>query len=90
MYVYTMGAYFTHCDAVAPPMSVIIDHLELPINPKDLLYRDFPEPLTGLCMTAITDGGAGPFILGEAFMQNVLTVFDVESAEVRFMSRPYY
>ncbi len=80
----------TSCDAVAPTRAVKIGGVDLPINPRDLVYRDFVDPVTGLCMTAIAGGGAGPFILGAAFMQNVLSIFDVGNQEMPFLSRAYY
>ncbi len=55
-----------------------------------MIYRDFRDPITGLCMTAVGTGGSGPFILGDAFLQNVVVEFDIANAEIHFMSRPYY
>ena len=80
----------TACDAAAPRLGVRVGGASLPINPRDLLFRDFVDPLSGLCMTGVASGGAGPFILGAVFLQNVLAVFDVGNAEMRFLSRPFY
>ncbi|TPX07809.1 uncharacterized protein E0L32_010496 [Thyridium curvatum] len=89
-YLYSYGAYFTSCDAVAPPFSVVIGGTAFLINPKDMILRNQKDPLTGLCMTTVSTGGTGPFILGDAFLQNVLAVFDIGSAQMRFYGRPYY
>lgn len=84
------GAYFTNCDAKAPIFSVLIQGSRFFINPADLIYRKMVDPLTGLCMTAIASGGAGPYILGDAFLQNVLLIVDVGASQMEFISRPYY
>ena len=60
------------------------------LNPVDLIYHDMVDPETNLCMTAIAAGGSGPYILGDAFMQNALVIFDVGQAKMRFIPRPYY
>jgi len=84
------GAYFTSCDAIVPQVAVMLDGKKFNISPVDLLYRTLVDPLTGLCMTAIADGGSGPYILGDAFMQNALVVFDVGEAKMRFIPRQHY
>ncbi len=71
-------------------MSILIGGVEMPVNPHDMIFRDYRDPMTGLCMTAIGTGGTGPYILGAAFLQSVLAVFDIGKAEMRFLSRPYY
>ena len=90
VYAYRLGAYVTACDAVAPQLAVRVGGASMPINPRDLVFRDFVDPISGMCMTGVASGGIGPFILGSVFLQNVLTVFDVGNAEMRFLSRPYY
>lgn len=84
------GAYFTSCDATVPQVAVLLDGTKFNINPVDLLYRNLVDPLTGLCMTSIADGGSGPYILGDAFMQNALVIFDVGEAKMRFIPRQHY
>lgn len=41
-------------------------------------------------MTTITDGGSGPYILGDIFLHNVVAVFDVGDAVMQFASRQRY
>ncbi|PKS13074.1 hypothetical protein jhhlp_000415 [Lomentospora prolificans] len=86
-YIFTYGGYFAPCDAVASRIAVIIAGTRFWINPADLIYRDFKDPTTGMCMLGITSGGSGPYILGSVFLQNVLAVFDVGAAQMRFYSR---
>ena len=90
VYMWMYGAYFTSCDATVPQVAVILDGIKFNINPVDLIYRTLVDPVTGLCLTAITDGGSGPYILGDAFMQNALVVFDVGQAKVQFIPRQHY
>ncbi|KOS19150.1 putative aspartic-type endopeptidase [Escovopsis weberi] len=87
VYLYQWGTYFAPCDTVAPRFAVIIGGVEFWINPADLVYRELVDPLTGYCAVGIASGGAGPYILGDVFLQNVLAVFDVGAAEMRFYAR---
>ncbi|KAL2127460.1 hypothetical protein VTI74DRAFT_10695 [Chaetomium olivicolor] len=90
VYMWMYGAYFTSCDAIVPDVAVVMDGTKFYINPVDLIYRTLVDPLTGLCMTSIASGGSGPYILGDAFMQNALVVFDVGQAKMRFIPRQHY
>ncbi|KAL2167363.1 hypothetical protein VTG60DRAFT_1396 [Thermothelomyces hinnuleus] len=90
VYLWMYGAYFTSCDAIIPQVAVLLNGVKFNISPLDLLYRTLVDPVTGLCMTAIADGGSGPYILGDAFMQNALVIFDVGQAEMRFIPRQHY
>lgn len=65
----------------------MIDGVEFWINPADMLYHDLIDPLTGYCAISVASGGSGPYILGDAFLQNVVAVFDVGAAQMRFYSR---
>lgn len=84
------GGYFTSCDAVPPRVAVSIGGVELWLNPQDLLFRGAEDPVSGLCMTTIANGGSGPYILGDVFLRNVLAVFDVDDALLQFSSRETY
>jgi hypothetical protein len=66
---------------------VVISGVEFWINPADLIYRDLMDPMTGYCAVAIASGGSGPYILGDVFLQNVVAVFDVGAAQLRFYGR---
>ncbi|KAL7892491.1 aspartic peptidase domain-containing protein [Trichoderma sp. SZMC 28014] len=87
VYLYQWGTYFAPCDAIPPHFAIIISGVEFWINPADLIYQDLVDPLTGYCAIGIASGGPGPYILGDVFLQNVLAVFDVGAAEMRFYSR---
>ncbi|RCI12561.1 putative aspartyl protease [Ophiocordyceps polyrhachis-furcata BCC 54312] len=87
VYLYQWGSYFAPCHAVPPQLSIIISGVEFSINAADLMYQDMKDPLTGYCAVAIASGGTGPYILGDVFLQNVVAVFDVGAAQMRFYSR---
>ncbi|KAJ2899781.1 aspartic-type endopeptidase-like protein [Zalerion maritima] len=89
-YVWMYGGYFTSCDAVPPRFAVEIGEEQFWVNPIDMIFRSFQDPITGLCQTAIASGGSGPYILGSTFLQNTVTVFDVGKQVMAFYSRPYY
>lgn len=84
------GAYFTDCNAVSPLVAVILNGIKYWINPQDMIYRNMVDPISGLCMTGIASGGAGPYILGDVFMQNALSIFDIGQAKMRFIPRDKY
>ncbi|PHH84804.1 hypothetical protein CDD83_1347 [Cordyceps sp. RAO-2017] len=87
VFLYQWGSYFAPCDAVPPRFAVVISGVEFWINPADLIFHDLKDPLTGYCAVAIASGGSGPYILGDVFLQNVVAVFDVGAAQMRFYSR---
>lgn len=84
------GGYFTSCNAVPPRVAVVIDDTDFWLNPKDLMLNQLRDPMNGMCMTTISSGGSGPYILGDVFLQNVLAVFDVDDAVMQFASRKDY
>lgn len=55
------------------------------INPADMLLQASADPSTGLCAVGVMDGGGtGPYVLGDTLMNNVISVFDIGAAEMRF------
>lgn len=87
VYLYQWGSYFAPCDTLPPLFAVVISGIEFHVNPADLIYKELIDPLTGYCAIAVASGGSGPYILGDAFLQSVVAVFDVGGAEMRFYGR---
>ncbi|KAI9155353.1 aspartic-type endopeptidase [Paramyrothecium foliicola] len=87
VYMYQWGAYFVKCNAIPPRLAVTISGKDFWINSAYMIYKNLIDPLTGYCAIAITSGGSGPYILGDVFLQNVVAVFDVGGAEMRFYAR---
>jgi aspergillopepsin I len=82
------GVYTVNCNAKPPAFGVKIGGRTFVINPVDMIFAD---ESSGTCISAIQDGGAapGPFILGDAFLNNVVAVFDVGAAQLRFAVHNY-
>ncbi|KAL2891914.1 putative aspartic-type endopeptidase [Ceratocystis lukuohia] len=87
IYLYQYGAYFAPCDASSPRIAIIINNVKLWLNPADLIYSDFKDSATGYCAIGVTTGGEGPYILGDVFLQSVMTVFDIGAAQMRFYGK---
>jgi aspergillopepsin I len=82
------GVYKVACNAKPPAFGVKIGGVTLVVNPVDMILAD---EASGTCVSAIQDGGAapGPFVLGDAFLNNVVVVFDVGAAQMRFAQHTY-
>jgi hypothetical protein len=80
------GLYVVNCDAKAPSFGVTIGGQTFQINASDMILANGD----GTCISGIQDGGSGPFILGDVFMKNVVTVFDVGAGEMRFAAHVNY
>lgn len=83
----TKGVFEVSCHASAPRFGVHIDHQTFYINPQDMVVHSHD----GTCHTAISSSSLTDFaILGDAFLKNVLAVFDVGASEMRFAAREHY
>ncbi|KAI9663963.1 MAG: hypothetical protein M1821_007454 [Bathelium mastoideum] len=90
VYLEDEGAFFADCQATAPTFGVNINGTTFNVNAADLLLQSEVDPETGLCLTGVQAGGEGPFILGDVFLQNVVAVYDVGAAEMRFAPHENY
>ncbi|KAI0142609.1 acid protease [Hypoxylon sp. NC0597] len=89
-YLWYYDSYFTTCDATPPTFGVQIGATTFWVNPKDLLNKEEKDPRTGLCQTGISNGGTGPYILGAAFLTNVVVSMNIGSGNVEFWSHELY
>lgn len=84
------GAYVVACNATAPAVSVNIAGTAFRINPLDMVMKQ----TDGICISAWNDGGSSSsqdvYILGEVFMKNVVSLFDVGAASMQFAGREFY
>jgi hypothetical protein len=85
----SQGAYFVSCTAKAPSFGVKIGGTTFTLDPSDLILQSQKDTTTGKCLLGITDGGSGPYILGDTFLSNVVAVFDVGAAQMRFAAHSY-
>ncbi|KAI5864102.1 acid protease [Durotheca rogersii] len=85
-YLRYYDSYFANCDAVPPSFGVRINGTTFWVNPEDLLNQEEKDPETGLCQTSIGSGGSGPYILGIAFLTNVVVQMDIGSGNINLWS----
>ena len=79
------GAYFVECDAAPPVFGVSIGQKIFWVNGQDLIVR----ASGGRCIMGVQPNYGGLTILGDVWMKNVLCVFDVGAAQMRFAERQF-
>lgn len=79
----------TSCNASVPDFGISIGGQVFMISQADMLMQSSVDPATGLCAVGVMDGGTGPYVLGNTFMNNVISVFDIGAAEMRFATHRY-
>lgn len=80
------GIYTIPCNTTAPTIGVSISGDIFWIQPEDLVLAMGD----GSCVSGVADGGDGSgavSVLGDPFLKNVLTVFDVGEGDMRFIRR---
>ncbi|KAF4237564.1 hypothetical protein CNMCM8980_004616 [Aspergillus fumigatiaffinis] len=82
------GAYVVDCNATAPVHGVTIGGSTFYINSTDMILPSGTDNSGNrTCISGINAGGdvnQGIFVLGGTFLRNVVAVFDVGAAEMRF------
>lgn len=88
MYSEYEGAYVVDCNAKPPVHGVTIGGSTFYINPMDMILPGRTDDSgKKICISGINAGGdvgKGIFVLGGTFLRNVVAVFDVGAAEMRF------
>jgi Eukaryotic aspartyl protease len=82
-YAQAWGVWEVPCNATAPGVAFTIGGVNFEISPADLIFQSLIDPITGLCATGIQPS-TEPYILGDSFMNNVLTTFDLGALQMRF------
>ncbi|CAO2652329.1 Nn.00g006120.m01.CDS01 [Neocucurbitaria sp. VM-36] len=82
------SVYVVDCNCTTPELGIILDgHTFWHQRPEDLIYRD----ISGVCYSSvgrIAEGsGVTVGFLGDAFLRNVVSVFDFGKEEMRFAAR---
>lgn len=88
-FIQDLGKYYVDCSATAPSFAVTIDRHDFYMDPADMIVPHLKDPQTGLCKTGVEDGANGPYVLGVTFLQNVVAVFDVDKAQMKFAEHHY-
>ncbi|KAK2046758.1 acid protease [Colletotrichum somersetense] len=84
------GVYYAPCNATVPVFGVVINGHTFYADKADLLQTSDPVDNgdgTFICLVGVSDGGEGPYILGDTLMNSLVTVFDVGAGMMRFASR---
>ncbi len=83
--------YWAPCTAKVPRFGVVVSNQTFFVSDEDLLQADARLDWNGdgimYCRLGVKDGYDGPFILGDVFMNNVVSVFDVGAGMMRFARR---
>ena len=88
------GYYWAHCDAALPRFGVVVGGKTFYFANADLIQQDvtgeFDESGTNVtyCALGLVDSVPdGPFVLGDTFLNSVVSVFDIGASEMRFYAR---
>ena len=79
------GLFTVECDAQAPLFGVDIGKKIFYVNPVDMVLQESES----LCIMGVQSNGGSFSVLGDVFLRNVLVVFDVGAAEMRFSAREF-
>ncbi|KAI5242473.1 acid protease [Aureobasidium subglaciale] len=77
------GLYHVACTASVPLFGIVISSKVFYINRLDMII----DTGLGFCVVGVQDNNGGLTIIGDVFMRNVLSVFDVGAGQVRFSAR---
>ena len=82
------GGWFVPCDAKPPSLGIQIGGQVLWTDPSSMILPEIRDPGTGYCASGIGYTDSAPWILGDTFMQGLVSVFDIgEKMEMRFAKR---
>lgn len=93
-YIKAYGVYATTCNATVPEFGFELAKQKFVMHPQDMLLH---APIGGLCGTSFTRGLEVPgsaypdgfFIIGAAFLHNVVAVFDIGASGVWVAKHDY-
>lgn len=83
------GTFAVRCDAVPPRVEIGIGGKAIPINPSNLILPETKQstPDGDYCISGVA-ANAGLSILGDAFLEELLVVFDVsDKKQMKFAQR---
>ncbi|TLS26217.1 hypothetical protein PpBr36_04527 [Pyricularia pennisetigena] len=84
----SQGAWFVPCTGTtAPSLGITLGGTTLWTDSSSMILPEVKNA-EGLCATGISATDAFPYILGDTFMQNIVTVFDLsDKMEIRYAQR---
>ncbi|KAF2275495.1 acid protease, partial [Westerdykella ornata] len=86
------GLYMVNCGAAAPRIGVIIGGRTFWVDTRDLINNETVDgrvSTMGTCVMSVQKVGGGNPVLGDAFLKNVVAVFDLGRNEMGFAQRVY-
>ncbi|ETS74397.1 hypothetical protein PFICI_14263 [Pestalotiopsis fici W106-1] len=96
VYNATLDYYTVDCDATAPYAAYVIDGVEMPMDPQDMIVRSL-NGLPGyedVCFSAFADGGpntaGASFIIGAVWQRNYVVAYDQTNSLMHFAKRKPY
>ncbi|KAI1121006.1 aspartic peptidase domain-containing protein [Nemania abortiva] len=76
------------CNATPPALDIVIGGKPIRTHPTSMILPETELNGSGRCLSGIGAGQPGSFILGDTFMQEIVTVFDVsEKMQMKFAQR---
>lgn len=81
----SVASYYVDCDAKVPVFGVSISKKIFWVNSQDMIIA-LGE---GTCVMGVQPNLGGLNILGDVFMKNVISVFDIGAEEMRFAARQF-
>lgn len=83
-----LGIYVSDCQATPPPFGITLGGRNFSIQAADMISRD---SASGICYSTVSIPAEGSGValnfLGDAFLRNVVAVFDFGKTEMRFAAR---
>lgn len=96
VYNATLEYYTVDCDATAPYAAYVIDGVEMPMDPQDMIVRSL-NGLPGyedVCFSAFADGGpntpGSSFIIGAVWQRSYVVAYDQARSMMHFAKRQPY
>ena len=80
------NSWHVDCDATPPVFGVSVSKKIFFVNPLDLIIQSGPDT----CISGVQSNNGGLTILGDVWMKNVISVFDIGAAMCRFAAREFY
>ncbi|KAI1342085.1 aspartic peptidase domain-containing protein [Xylariaceae sp. FL0016] len=76
------------CDAVPPTLDIVIGGKAIRTHPSSMILPETASEGSNRCLSGIGGGQSGSYILGDTFMEEIVSVFDVsEKMELKFAQR---
>ncbi|OAA68745.1 Peptidase aspartic [Niveomyces insectorum RCEF 264] len=86
MYDPDQQTWFVRCDAKAPDFGIEIGGHMFWTDPASMILPHVRDQ-NGLCISGIGVTSGFPYILGDVFMQQLVTAFDVTNMQIKFAKR---